>query len=80
MVEKTSIKQAFRILELLAKAERPMDVSELVRRSEILKRTTFRILETLQSEMLVSKKHLTAEYVLGEKFVCVTCLSLENNY
>ena len=55
MVEKTSIKQAFRILELLAKAERPMDVSELVRRSEIPKRTTFRILETLQSEMLVSK-------------------------
>ena len=57
-----------------------MDVSELVRRSEIPKRTTFRILETLQSEMLVSKKHLTAEYVLGEKFICVARLSLENNY
>ena len=57
-----------------------MDVSELARRSEIPKRTTFRILETLQSEMLVSKKHLTAEYVLGEKFVCVARLSLENNY
>ena len=80
MVEKTSIKQAFRILELLAKAERPMDVSELVRRSEILKRTTFRILETLQSEMHVSKKKLNAEYALGEKFVCVARLSLENNY
>jgi DNA-binding IclR family transcriptional regulator len=57
-----------------------MDVSKIARRSEIPKRTTFRILETLQSEMLVSKKHLTAEYVLGEKFVCVARLSLENNY
>ena len=57
-----------------------MDVSEIARRSEIPKRTTFRILETLQSEMLVSKKHLTAEYVLGEKFICVARLSLENNY
>ncbi len=57
-----------------------MDVSELVRRSEITKRTTFLILETLQSQMHVSKKKLNADYVLGEKFVCVARLSLENNY
>ena len=57
-----------------------MDVSELARRSETPKRTTFQILETFQSEMPVSNIILNAEYVLGEKFVCVERLSLENNY
>ena len=62
------IDRIFDIFELIANAEQPMSLTELVEKSEMSKTTVYRLLQTMCNRGYVQKSR-NSRYSLGPKFM-----------
>jgi DNA-binding IclR family transcriptional regulator len=64
-----AIRRAFRVLSALGRADEPLSLTEISRKSELGKATTFRILATLAADNMVSQDAEGKKYRLGPALI-----------